>query len=306
MQDYRIGICDSDTGYVVSFMEYINMNNEIPLKVSAFSGVEAIAEYLEGNNLDLLLLDNNIKNRDFKVKVVGLSEAKCDYDSENLIYKYQSIYKIVEIITRILKEGNQTIKSTSYVYGIYSPIGRSGKTALARGICNYYKESFYIGLEEYSGCYNKTYESARYREIYERFMYYLLSENILIADTIEELYKETGLKSFIALNYTDLKEISHKHVAWLIKLLRDIGDYRRIVFDIGIGAMSDINILSEMDKVFITVLKDKNSVNKLEMFKQIIADKKYTLLESKINFVEVPKTEYDSKLMGEFIIRSGM
>lgn len=306
MQDYRIGICDSDTGYVVSFMEYINMNDEIPFKVSAFSGVEAITEYLEGNNLDLLLLEKKIKDYEFKVKVVGLSEFKSDYDSEDLIYKYQSIYKIVEIISRILNEGNQTIKSASYVYGIYSPLGRSGKTELAKGICNYYRESFYIGLEEYSGCFNKTYESTRYREIYERFMYYLLSENILIADTIEELYEETGLKSFIALNYTDLKEISHKHVAWLIKLLRDIGDYRRIVFDIGIGAMSDINILSEMDKVFITVLKDKNSVNKLEMFKQIIADKKYTLLESKINFVEVPKTEYDSKLMGEFIIRSGM
>ena len=137
-------------------------------------------------------------------------------------------------------------------------------------------------------------------------MYYLLSENILLADTIDELYEETGLKYFITLNYMDLKEISHKHIEWLIKLLKDIGGYRRIVFDIGIGAMSDINILSEMDKVFITVLKDKNSVNKLEMFKQIIADKKYTLLESKINFVEVPKTEYDSKLMGEFIIRSGM
>lgn len=306
MQDYRIGICDSDTGYVVSFMEYINMNDEIPFKVSAFSGVEAITEYLEGNNLDLLLLEKKIKDYEFKVKVVGLSEFKSDYDSEDLIYKYQSIYKIVEIISRILNEGNQTIKSASYVYGIYSPLGRSGKTELAKGICNYYRESFYIGLEEYSGCFNKTYESIRYREIYERFMYYLLSENILLADTIDELYEETGLKYFITLNYMDLKEISHKHIEWLIKLLKDIGGYRRIVFDIGIGAMSDINILSEMDKVFVTVLKDKNSVNKLDMFKQIIADKKYTLLESKINYVEVPKTEYDSKLMGEFIIRSGM
>ena len=306
MQDYRIGICDSDTGYVVSFMEYINMNDEIPFKVSAFSGVEAIAEYLEGNNLDLLLLEKKIKDYEFKVKVVGLSEFKSDYDSEDLIYKYQSIYKIVEIISRILNEGNQTIKSASYVYGIYSPLGRSGKTELAKGICNYYRESFYIGLEEYSGCFNKTYESIRYREIYERFMYYLLSENILLADTIDELYEETGLKYFITLNYMDLKEISHKHIEWLIKLLKDIGGYRRIVFDIGIGAMSDINILSEMDKVFVTVLKDKNSVNKLDMFKQIKKKKKYTLLESKINFEEVPKTEYDSKLMGEFIIRSGM
>ncbi|MBQ9278848.1 MAG: hypothetical protein IJ224_09490 [Lachnospiraceae bacterium] len=306
MQEYRVGICDSDTGYVVSFMEYINMNKEMPLKVSAFSEVEAVTEYLNNNNLDLLLLDENIKNYDFKVKVVGLSDSKNNYESDDLIYKYQNIYKIVEIITRVIIEGNQNIKSASYVYGIYSPIGRSGKTTLARGICNYYRDSFYIGFEEYSGCFNKTYESSRYKEIYERFMYYLLSENILLTDTIEEIYEETGVKSFIALNYMDLKQIELKNIMWLINLLRDVGGYRRIVFDVGIGVMSDLDILSVMDKIYITTLKNKSSLNKLDMFKDIITDKKYILLEQKINYVEVPKTDYDSKIMREFIIRSGM
>ncbi len=306
LQEYRIGICDSDTGYVVGFMEYINMNNEIPLRVSAFSGVEAITEYLEYNGLDLLLLEEGIEKKDFKVKVVGLSNVKKINEDNALIYKYQSTYKIAEIITHLLNEDNQNIKMSSYVYGIYSPIGRSGKTSLARGICNYYSESFYIGFEEYSGCFNKTYASSRYKEIYERFMYYLISENLLITETIEELYEETGLKAFIALDYMDLKQLERKHIKWLAEVLREAESYKRIVFDIGIGAMSDIDIMSDMDKVYVTVLNDKNSINKLGMFKALLADKKNVLLEQKINYVEVPGTEYDSKIMREFIIRSGM
>lgn len=306
MQEYRVGICDSDTGYVVGFMEYINMNKDIPLRVSAFSGVEAVTEYMNTNMLDLLLLDEKINKSDLKVKIINLTDIRDVYEDRECIYKYQCINKIVENIMQKLNEGKQYIKSGFCVYGVYSPIGRSGKTRFAKGICDYYKESLYIGFEEYSGLFNKTYESARYRDIYERFMYYLLSKNILIEDVVEELYKETGLKALVTLNYMDIKQVESHHIEWMLKQFKDNGGYARIVFDLGVGTLSDLDILINMDKVYVPVLKDKISLNKLSLFKGIISDKKYTPLEEKINYIEVPKTDYDSKVMKDFIVQGGI
>lgn len=306
MQEYRIGICDSDTGYVVSFMEYVNMNESIPLRVSAFTGVEAVMEYTGNNRLDLLLLDENINCKELEIKVIRLSDIKNANTDNKYIYKYQNINNIIEIIIQELNEGNSNTTSQNYVYGIYSPISRSGKTEFARGICDYYKDSLYIGFEEYSGLFNKTYESSGYRDIYERFMYYLLSKNEMINEVVEELFKETGLKAFITLNYMDIKEVKRHHIEWLIKRFRDTENYKRIVFDMGVGIPSDIDIFFNMDKVYVPVMKDKNSLNKLNLFKKIIADKKYALLEKKIVFIEVPKTGYDSKVMRDFIVQGGM
>ncbi len=306
MQDYRVGICDNDTGYVIGFMEFINMKEDIPLKISAFSKVNAISEYKRTKKLDLLLLDQNAEYEDSDLRVIRLTDNKELKDEYGYIYKYQSLYEISKEIIEMLNEGRQTINANSYVYGVYSPLGRSGKTNLARGICEYYQDSFYVGFEEYSGFYNQTYKGKRYREIYERFLYYLTGENVLILDTINEIYEETGIKAFVSLDYTDLKQIDKNHVRWLADLLQKNTGCKRIVFDIGTGVFSNLDIMLAMDKLFVPVLKDKNSVNKLDLFKNIMSEKRYAELEKKVNYVEVPRVDFGSRAMKDFIIQSGM
>lgn len=306
MQDYRVGVCDNDTGYVIGFMEFINMKEDIPLKISAFSGLEAVADYKKENRLDLLLLGTGFEKNDLEIRVVKLTDNKSLANETDYIYKYQSLYKISEQLVFILNKGRQKINTNRYVYGIYSPIGRSGKTNLARGICNCYSESLYIGLEEYSGCFNKTYEGKRYREVYERFMYYLTGENALITDTINELYEETGLRALVTLDFMDIKQIEQQHIMWFTQLLTAASDYKRVVFDIGAGVLSDLDIMFAMDKIFVPVLKDKISINKLNAFKLILSEKKYSELEKKVKYLEVPKADWSSETMKDFITQSGI
>ena len=106
MKRYSVGICDSDTGYVVGFAEYVNMNDDIPVKVSAFSGMDALCEYLKENRLDLILLDEKKEFGKSNLKIVRLTDRK-ESDNEKYIYKYQSVYKIAEYIVRMLDEVNK-------------------------------------------------------------------------------------------------------------------------------------------------------------------------------------------------------
>ena len=306
LKKYRVGICDSDTGYVVGFMEYVNMNDKIPIKVSAFSGVDAVLEYIKDSRLDLLLLDEENELKKTDLNIVRLTDRK-ELDNKNSIYKYQSIYKIVDYIVHLLDEGNKVNIDDCLVYGIYSPVGRCGKTTLAKGICQNYEESLYIGFEEYSAEPGKIYDQQRYKELYERFMYFLLGKNNLIIDTLREIREKNGKNYFVTLDYRDLRQIETSHIEWLVKLLKEECHYKRIVFDMGVGVLNDFKILLCFDRVFIPILNNNSySKNKINSFKAIVSEKIYSVLVKKIKYVEVPKTAFDSRDMKDFILQDGI
>ncbi|MBQ7708073.1 MAG: hypothetical protein IJT72_09875 [Lachnospiraceae bacterium] len=305
MKKYRVGICDGDTGYVVGFMEYVNMNKEMPVKVSAFSGMDAVLDFAKNNRLDLLLLDENIESKDAGIRVLGLTDRK-EYSGEDYIYKYQSVYKIINLIVSILDDGNKNVSDACMVYGIYSPVGRSGKTTLAKGICFNYKESIYLGFEAYSTEISNLFKNQQYKELYEQFMYYLLSKNVLILETLKEIIDVTGRRDFITLKYMDLRQIEQEHMDWLVNLLREKHLYKRVVFDLEPGIIDDLNIMISFDMVFVPNLNNTYSESKINSFKTILSDKKYSGLEKKIKYVEVPNCAFNSKEMKDFIVQDGM
>ena len=305
MKRYSVGMCDSDTGYVVGFAEYVNMNDDIPVKVSAFSGMDALYEYLKEGRLDMLLLDEKIEFGKTNLKIVRLTDRK-EFDNEKCIYKYQSVYKIADYIVHILDEVNKNTEEGCLIYGIYSPVGRCGKTTLAKGICQNYEDSLYIGFEEYSAELDGIIDIQIYKELYERFMYYLLGKNILILDTVKEICKKTGKNKFVALDYMDLRQIDASHIEWLLRLMREQDIYKRVVFDLGAGILNDLNFILPFDKVFVPMLNNSYSKNKVDFFKMLVSDKKYSGLEKKIKYVEVPKASFDSRIMKDFILRDGM
>lgn len=300
MQEYKVGVCDSDTFYVKEFMEFVNSNKDIPVSILAFSNVGAVKEYEEKNKLDLLILDEICKYESDSFKVLKLTGNNALKDMEGYIYKYQSIYKITENVVRIISKDEMIIKNNSYVYGVYSPLGRCGKTNFARGICDYYEKSFYIGFEEFPSVWNETYSNNAYKDIYEKFMYYLISENSNIKTVIDELFNETGLFFFETIDSADLRQINPQNIEWMVNYLKENFDFKRIIFDFGIGFVSEFKVMKMMDKIFIPTLKGGISDMKVKVFKQIINDE-YAELIPLINYVEIPNTSYYSEAMKKFI-----
>ncbi|MBR1816128.1 MAG: hypothetical protein IJ763_05445 [Lachnospiraceae bacterium] len=299
MNEYKVGICDSDTYYVMGFMEYVNLNKSIPIKVFAFSNPDSIEDYIRKDKLDMLLLDEKLEYKNTSVLISELTEVRENGAKNGKIYKYQSVDNISDIVLKILDTQRLHIKNGNYVYGIYSPLGRCGKTSLAKGICNYYKESFYIGFETYAS--GMPEDIKTYRTLYEHFMYYLIGKNIRINEVIDKLAFINGYRSFIALDYMDLKNVSMENIRWLTDTLRYSYGYRRIVYDINAGIMN-MNVLLEMDKIYVPVLRDRTSVEKLNRFKKMVADE-FVELVPKVNYIEVPEADRDSSKIRELIVK---
>lgn len=291
--DYKIGICDSDSHYSLSLMDYINMHANIPLKCAAFSSCRAIEEYMRRDSLDMVLVDEHMEY-DVKLPRMKMTECRAAVGEKNVIYKYQSIDDIVELLLDFLAERNHTAIQELRIYGVYSPLGRCGKTRLALGICCRHADSLYIGLEDYPQTGRDT--EREIMEQSERFLYFLLSQNESILALLQaHPCVEQGFRMIYgSLLFSDGRQIGKKHMDWLCDLLRKHSDFRRVVFDIGTGTLSEMSLLDCFDCVFVPVLEDAVSRDKLRLFKKLVSEGNGAVAPHKLTDIRVPDGTYDS------------
>ncbi len=295
--EYKIGICDEDCHYMLNLMEFINSRNSIPIKMIAFSSVQAIEEYLAKGYLDGLLIGGTVDlSKQLEDGIIHIVEdrdlAKSVSNDEawfRCIFKYQSADKIAEEIISVIGNGVTSVDKEEAVFvGVYSPVGRCGKTKLAKAISRYYENCLYVGFEDFGF----RHESG------EGFLYCLVEENTQIVELLQGKQEITGISS-----YMDIREVRKENLSWLKTLLGRELSYNRIVFDMGVGALWDIDILSVMDIVYVPVLEDEASKEKLEAFKKLVSQSKYRLVENKLIYVEVPNTLWKEIHVEEVINR---
>lgn len=303
--NYKIGICDADAHYSVNLMEYINMRADIPFQCAAFSNVRAISEYAERNRLDLLLLDENMEC-DLGLPCVRMTNAEMETGGMAYISKYQRIDDIAAQILHILGARHTEEPSELKVYGVYSPLGRCGKTNLAMGICNRYRDSLYIGLEEYCGISEEAFGQAQRTS--EHFWYFLLNKNEEVLSCIDGAPKlGSGFTMLCGPDCCrDYRLLSAEHVKWLYGILRERSAFRRVVFDIGAGSLADIEILDCFDRVFLPVLEDMVSRQKIKRFMSFIDSEMFSVSPEQIISIRVPAADYDSREMIACIEDGGM
>ncbi len=290
--DYKIGICDTDSHYSLSLMDYINMHANIPLKCAAFSSCRAIEEYMRRDSLDVLLLDEHMEY-ETKLPRIKMTGHRAAAGEKNVIYKYQNIDDIVKFLLDFLAEHNHAAIQELRIYGVYSPLGRCGKTRLALGICCCHPDSLYIGLEDYPRSGQNTENEIMAQS--EQFLYLLLSQNESILASIRAYPRvEQGFRIIYGSRFfPDGRQIDRKHMKWLCDLLRKHSDFRRVVFDIGTGALSEIGLLDCFDCVFVPMLEDAVSRDKLRLFKKLILEGNGAVVAQKLMDIHVPDGTYD-------------
>lgn len=296
--EYRLGICDEDYHYIVNLMEYTNTKRLGGVSLVAFSSLSAVSEYLSKNYLDGVVLgvglnvsEDTLMDKE-GLLLIPLSEDR-DCKAEE-IYKYQSADLIIKsLLERLNVSVSLEPISGKCFCGVYSPVGRCGKTILAKGLGAYHGGSIYISLEEY-GC----------RDSFgEEILYNIIFENPRIHSMLEQLKpNEFGLKEVKGiLSYMDIRQLDKSHIGWLKEQLLMGGDYERVIFDIGVGSLSNLNILDEMDRIYVPVLEDEEALTKLQAFKELLRQREYAGIGRKIQYVTVPYCHYASDMMKDFI-----
>lgn len=261
MQEYRLGICDYDTGYMLGLMDYMNMCEDIPFHVSAFTSLQDMGREVENGNVDILLVDSSMEVKYENLPVVGLDENGEDLNGQEYIFKYQSMESISEKLCRITKKRLKTaVSAGGGFYGVYSPVGRCGVSRCALRLAGESENSLLVMLENF-----------RERTCSEddSFMYYLLSHNEAVGNIIGAMQGvgERGIKVVPGpLSYQDIRELKRSDIDWFRELVSSSGCCEQVVFDIGSGALGSFDVLLAFDTVYVPC----TAGGKLESFKKAI------------------------------------
>lgn len=290
---YRIGILNQDKKYSYGLMEYLN-NTEYHFKAITFSGELPLRDYLRTQKLEFLLIDEEFESLDIDVPTIYVSDQREDA-KEGYIYKYQSMNAIAKKLLSYMKK-EQVDYQKLRVYGVYSPLGRCGKTTIAKEICIHHRNSLYINMEEYP----KEVDTSTNSEV---FIYYLANYNPEVLNLIAQLKEDfRGNKSILGVNfYQDLRHISKSNISWFLDMLKANMDFKRVVFDIGQGVLMDIDILSCFDRVIVPTLSDEISLKKLQLFKSNIASRES--IGSKVTYLSLGEEDFYSRGFDEIIER---
>lgn len=278
-------------------MNYINGQNTYGILALAFTKEDRFREYLENNSFDLALASEEFDVGQIEEKLIRL----CKEDGREGIYKYQPASDIIREIQNFL-EKEYHIKKIEYtqedmqcrMIGVYSPIGRSGKTNLALALA---KEtgSLYIGMEEYSNL-------VEGRTTMSDFCYWIRKKEEMIVRKVEEhtIMEDEVAKLASPLTYMDLKELTVEEYAWFFEKLKQCGKFHKIVVDIGSGSLCSYSFFALFHQVFVPILSDISS-EKERHFRRVLQFVGLEKSSTKFEYIIVPRQDFRHPDMTEFV-----
>ena len=135
-------ICDPESMYIYSLMEYVQSRRGEEFEVQAFTGVDSLCTYAKEKTIEILLIAGRLVCEQVKElsirKVMVLSEGEqiCELSEYSAVYKYQPadslIAEVMDAYARVKEKPRTALfKPEVEVIGIYSPVKRTGKTSFA-------------------------------------------------------------------------------------------------------------------------------------------------------------------------------
>ncbi len=297
-------ICDSEKKYLEKLSAYFRKRKECIFDVVSFTDIDLMVKNLTGREVEILVISEKLLeecgsnitcdsvNEVIKIsernepekclfikKVIILSENKngalpyreASNIAEECVYKYQAasgiLYSILsEYDYKDLNENNETNVS---IIGIYSPVKRSLKTSFAytlSQILNEEENVLYLNLEGCSGLNAMLYfdndknladlifDYSIYREEYpKRFHKFIKTvDGIGIIPPVETV--------------SELQCIDKEDLISMLRRLRYIDSYSKVVIDVGDNVSGIIDILCMCDVIYMPVRDDYISAAKMRTF----------------------------------------
>lgn len=298
-----LAICDTEKQYAIKLMEAFCEKKNFGFQVHAFSDTEELEQFAAQTKIEILLISGRIMSKAISQldigKIILLSDGEIyeefsDYES---IYKYQSAEHIMKEMLCYYAEYAKPAAGICYgkkefeVHGVFSPIGRCGKSALAKGLAGAFGkkkktllldlQSFCAGKEQLGG--EELWDLADIiyflRQGKQTFMYKLGSivQNRNTYDYILPMRTPADLRSVTLAEWTELLE----------KLASD-SDYQVVVIDFGQDVCGLFQLLSQCTKVYAPVLPDTDSKRKMENFEWILRDENFEKVIESIHKINLP------------------
>lgn len=271
------GVCDLDRAYVEVLTRYISRREGSNFNVVGFSKPEALTDFIAREKFSVLLISVSFIEElsEYSASEDVVPEDTFILTEENEpggfkfpeIYKYQSTQHILCQIKRSIDKkgggGVARLKKTQAI-GVYSPLGRCGKTSYAlskaRELSNSYR-TLLLTLDRYSGY--DAFENDEGCAGISDLLY--LSATTGVASW-RELYRAKTEVNLDIIGEARCKEdILETEPDEIIRCIKDIKNtgYQKIVVDIGGLVKSPETLLAECDEIYMPCLDDEISARKI-------------------------------------------
>ncbi len=290
MRTYMIGICSEDPEYASGLMLALNRVSKGEIEAMVFSRPEALGTCLPVHEPDLLVMDVHTqkpeeeKMRDREIKeIYGIPVCRLTEEpSEDGIFKYQSVREICqELLSHVRRPGGVGSQCSSCI-AVFSPLGRCGKTALARALAGKGETGggLCVELEEYAE-----------RSVHSEVLYQIKQRTPDIYEAVvrEQVMEDGTMVLHVSGMYSELRDVQAEDLKWLHGQLLQPGRYQRLVYDIGSASLSDLSGLMTFDRIYMPVLSDERSVRKVNLFRETLRERRMGELLMRILPVELPE-----------------
>ena len=311
MNEKNLVICDKEARYAKGLGDNISERNEMAFKVYACTSAESVRCFLDSHKIDLMLIDEGFTHEEREnfhaEQVFVLTKDICkDLGEEEVeIFKYQSADAILaEVIDTYLRKSNVTIlkkvkKQSKKMIAVYSPIHRIGKTTFAFAMGKELAEqqkTLYLNLEGYSAFVE---EGKNLGEL----LYYVRQEPECLGTRLCMIIKKQEALDYVVpiQMMNDLKEISVNEWKNLLQRILEESIYENLVLDLGDCVDDVFEILRLCDWVYMPVLDDEISHQKVCRYEECIMRIGYgDILQKTSKFIAVEDMEeYARKLVRE-------
>lgn len=289
--------------YSIKLMESFCEKKNLGFQVRVFSNVEELEYFAKKNQLEILLITGRMMSeriQQFNIgKIILLSDGEIyeKYSDYETIYKYQSAEKILKEILCYYAEYAKPAAGMFFgtkefeVYGVYSPVGRCGKSALARALAGKHgkkKRTLLLDLQSFSAYPEQLGEEELWdladiiyflRQGKKTFLYKLGSivRNQEFYDYILPMKTPADLRSVTLAEWTELLE----------KLSTD-SDYQTVILDFGNDISGLFGLLNQCKKVYVPMLLDEYSKRKMRNFEVILRDENFERVIESIEKIVLP------------------
>lgn len=326
MEQVRLlAVCDSEKDYSLQLSAYAQVCGNYPFHIQPFTSVRMLQDYMKRKEVDAVLLEESLYDpeqwKHYRGILFLLGNGVGKENGPPRIFKYQSAGDLLteimaEYTGRMPRAEKPVVKKRGMeVYGIYSPVGRCGKSSFALALALELSRTdpvLYLNLETWpalEGLCTLTGEWSL-----SDFLYYLRDREEGLLAQLQLMLVRLGTLELLrpAASPEDLAVVSAADWRHLLEQLRISSSYTAVVLDIGDSVQPVEELLALCSFVYIPVEEDPVSAAKLRRFLEFLEKACGSEFSKDFSYLHLPRcpaeteTEfYTEKLlwgsMGNFV-----
>lgn len=284
MRERQIAVCSREREYVLRFTEFANRRQASMLSVHGFTDCAELSAYTKEHPIDILLLSEELSEELPKKEEYGsvilLAEEEYRSGAEReggVLYKYQSCSRILQQAMNFYAEqatvSSGTVLRTGALQriGLYSPVGRSGKTDFALTLGKELakkKRTLYLNLEAYSG-FESLYPSEEGWSLSE-LLYFVKQGKPAFGWKLEGLIRSMGELDYIPplRSPVEYESVTRKDWKRLLELLEEESRYEVVLLDLSEAADGWYELLEDCQSIYMPVARDERAEAKVRQYEE--------------------------------------